>query len=347
MKHAESSSTLRNAWTGGWMAIAAVVLAGCGVGAPSSSALPLARVGSMSAMRPDQSKSWISPDIARPAQLLFESDVVAGHVDVYSLPDMTLKAELVGFAEPTGECADANGNVWIANTYTDEMFEYSHAGKRINTIKHAGPNPQACAVNPRTGELAVMELTAVAYGGPGEVYVYSKPSTKPTILRNPDLVYYEFALYDPGGRLWIDGIDAFGTSNLSKCGRSSCSTVILHGGSIFSIGSIAWDASKSRLVIFDVYCHEGPNLCSYPVSERGAIGKPTLYLNYAGGGFCSVLQTTLTTIGNQSYVVGGDSEYLCTGHQNSTVDLWSYPAGGAALRHRTGTVYPYGAAVSQ
>ncbi|MBV8345366.1 MAG: hypothetical protein JO190_10295 [Candidatus Eremiobacteraeota bacterium] len=327
---------------------AAAVVAGCGGGAPSSSAfVPLARVAPPPAVQSDQRDSWISPDIASSPQLLFESDLGTGDVDVYSLPDMTLKATLTGFAQPTGECSDTHGNVWIANTYKDEMFEYSHAGKRIATIKHAGPNPQACAVNPRTGEIAVMEFSAAGYTGPGEVYVYSKPDAAPKVLRNPDLFYYEFALYDSAGRLWIDGIDAFGTSMLSKCGRLRCSTLILHGGSIFSIGTLAWDAATSKLTVFDSYCHDGPNLCSYPVSEGGAIGKPTLYLSYADGEMCTIYQVALTTIGKRSYVVGGDSEYLCTGYKNSTVDLWPYPAGGRARRHRGGVVFPYGAAVSR
>jgi hypothetical protein len=331
-----------------WMAlVAGAILAGCGGGAPSAPALSGARVAPSTAMRPDHSMSWVSPDIARSPQLLFESDVGTNDVDVYSLPDMTLKATLTGFVEPLGECPDSHGNVWIANTYEDEMLEYSHAGKRIGTIKHAGPNPQACAVNPRTGEIAVVEYSAAGYAGPGEVYVYANPSAKPKTLRNPDLLYYEFALYDPEGRLWIDGISTTFTSIFSKCGRSSCSTVTLHGGSIFSIGSITWDAAKSTLVVFDLYCHDGPNLCSYPVSERGAIGRPTLYLNHAGGGFCTVVQTALATVGKQSYVVGGDSEYACAGYKNSTVDLWRYPGGGAALRHRGAVVYPYGTAVSQ
>jgi len=346
MRHAMAGITVRNAWTAACIASAAAVLASCG-GAPSSGAIPSVRVAPPSAMQVDRGASWISPDIARTPQLLFESDIGSGGVDVYSLPDMTLEATLTGLEEPTGECSDSHGNVWIANTYQDEMLEYSHDAKRINRIKNAGPNPQACAVNPHNGEIAVVEYSAAGYTGPGEVYVYSSPSAKPRILHNPDLLYYEFALYDPEGHLWIDGIGTSFSSILSRCGRSSCSTVTLHGGSIFSIGSIAWDATKSTLVVFDLYCHDGPNVCSYSVSERGKIGRPTLYLNYTGGGLCTIIQTALATVGNQSYVVGGDSEFTCSGYKNSTVDLWQYRTGGAAVRHRGSVVYPYGAAVSQ
>ena len=59
------------------------------------------------------------------------------------------------------------------------------------------------------------------------------------------------------------------------------------------------------------------------------LDRPRSTLNYAGGGLCTVVQTALATFGKQSYVVGGDSEYTCTGYKNSTADLWLYPAGAA------------------
>ena len=318
-----------------WMMLTAAMLAGCGSGLPSAGALS------------DRGNSWVSPDIAHSSQLLFESDIGTAGVNVYSLPDLKLKATLTGLEEPTGECSDTHGNVWIADTYQDEMLEYSHDAKQIATIENAGPNPQACAVSPRTGELAVMEFSSAGSTGPGDVYLYAKPSASPKILRNPQMLFYEYAVYDPQGRLWIDGYGTLTGSILSKCGRSKCSTVTLHGGSIFSIGSLAWDPAASNLVVFDGYCHDGPSICSYPVSERGAVGAPTLYLTYLGGNFCSVYQLMLTKIGKQSYVVGGDAEYACAGYKESTVDLWAYPLGGAAQHYRKGVVYPYGAAVSQ
>lgn len=346
MEHAVGSVTMRIPFTAGSLTLAAAFLAGCNGGTFPSEMPPAARLAPASSMRADLRSSWISPEIAHSSQLLFESDIGMSEVDVYSLPDLKLEARLSGFKEPTGECSDARGNVWIANTYKDEMFEYSHVAKRIATIENAGPNPQGCAVDSRTGELAVLQFSAAGYTGPGEVWVYSKPSAKPRILRNRDMLYYEYGVYDSADRLWVDGLGTFGPI-LSKCGPSRCTTMVLHGGSIFSIASLVWDSANSTLVAFDSYCHDGPNLCSYPVSEHGTIGSPTLYLSYASKEFCTVAQTALTTVGKRSYVVGGDSEYSCSGYKNSTVDVWSYPAGGPARLYRHHVVYPYGAAVSR
>lgn len=329
-----------------FIALSVAMLSSCG-GAPTRyGTLPITDASRQSTISQDRQTSWVFPDAIRSHQLLFESDIGTASVDVYSLPDLKLEATLTGLEEPTGECSDGHGNVWVADTYLDEMFEYSHQGKQLSTIQNAGPNPQACAVNPSTGELAVMEYSNTGYTEPGEVYVYSKPSASPRILRNPEMLFYAYAVYDSQGRLWIDGNGTFTGTILSRCGRSRCSTVPLHGGSIFSIGSLAWDEQRSTLVVFDDYCHDGPSLCSYPVSYRGALGTPTLYLNYAGGGFCAVGQFALTTIGKESFIAGGDSEYACAGYKDSTVDVWSYPGGGTPQSYRKRVIYPYGATVS-
>jgi hypothetical protein len=347
MEHAVERVATRTVRAAGWMVLATVLLAGCGTRvSPYGAPLTPSRVTLAPATQPDHRDSWISPDIAHSPQLLFESDIGTDEVDVYSLPDLTLKARLTGFEEPTGECSDGHGNVWIANTYIDEMVEYSRAGKQLATIDSAGPNPQGCAVDSRTGDIAVLEFSAKGYSGPGEVWVYSKPTAKPKVLRNPDLFYYEYAAYDAHGRLWVDGVGTL-SPILARCGQSSCRTVVLHGGSIFSMGAIAWDAAKSTLVVFDTYCHDEPGLCSYPVSAHGTVGSPTEYQTYAGKNFCAIDQLALTTIGKQSYVVGGDSEYSCSGYKKSTIDVWPYPAGGPARRHERHVAYPYGAAVSQ
>jgi hypothetical protein len=79
-------------------------------------------------VRPDRHRSWVSPDAANAAQLLFESDLGTDDVYIFALPDMTLKGTLTGFKEPLGECSDNHCNVWIANSLKNEMIEYSRSG---------------------------------------------------------------------------------------------------------------------------------------------------------------------------------------------------------------------------
>ena len=55
----------------------------------------------------------------------------------------------------SGDCTDANGNVFISND--DNVFEYAHGGTEpIATLDLPGSNAIGCSVDPTTGNLAVV-----------------------------------------------------------------------------------------------------------------------------------------------------------------------------------------------
>lgn len=225
------------------------------------------------------------------------------------------------------------------------MLEYSYTGKLVNTIKRPHLDPYGCAVDPVSYALAVTQQDEFKFEV-GSILVFTTPSAHPKMLRNPEQVSYNNAAFDPFGDLWVTG---FGTQwpVISKCGVSSCQTVRLRGGSIFSPGPIAWDNVHGNWVIFDNYCHESATTCSYPVSDDGVVGTPTTYLNPAGGALCNLIQAALVQTGQRTLaVVGGDSQYVCTGYKNSSVDLWAYPAGGLPVRSNNRVIFPWGAAVN-
>ncbi len=166
-------------------------------------------------------------------------------------------------------------------------------------------------------------------------------------MRNPQQYYYLFGDYDRQGNLWVDGISALGTTIISQCGTSTCGTIALSGGSIFSPGAVAWRKRSGTWVVFDGYCHYTPTTCSYPVSPQGVLGTPTTYQSFSGGVLCNLIQAAIVTVGKHPMVIGGDNEYLCGSSSTSTVDVWGYPAGGTPRKYNEGIViYPYGAAVS-
>ena len=86
------------------------------------------------AVRTDHDKSWVSPDAKRAPRLLFISDYGAGDVSIFSLPGLTLKGTLTGFSFPEGECSDASGNIWIANTGASQMLLYTRTGTLVKTL---------------------------------------------------------------------------------------------------------------------------------------------------------------------------------------------------------------------
>jgi hypothetical protein len=281
-----------------------------------------AGVGPLGALHPDRRKSWISPDAKGKRQLLFASDSGLGEIDIYSLPNMKLKGQLTGFNVPQGMCSDKHGNVYVAQTNATEVDEYSHAGSLVARYPDNYGLPIGCAVDPATGNLAVTDIVNDG-SGPGQVQIFSNPSSQPKILTNPSEYFYYFVGYGPHSSLWVSGTNASGFYMLSQCGASSCTTINLKGGTLYFPGAVEWDNSRSTWVAFDQLCNNTPSACSYPVSARGVLGSPTTYKNYQGGSDCDLIQGAI--VDRDEHVVGSDYEYC--GAASSTFDRWGYPSG--------------------
>ncbi|MBV9154722.1 MAG: hypothetical protein JO097_00535 [Acidobacteriaceae bacterium] len=283
-----------------------------------------AGVGPQRPAHPNHHKPWISPDAKHEHLLLFASDSGLDEVDIYSLPSFKLRGQLTGFNNPQGMCSDAAGNVYVTQTNNTEIDKYSHAGKLLARIPDNYGFPVGCAVDPATGNLAVTDLVNDG-SGPGEVEVFSSPSSQPRILTNPNQYFYYFAGYGPDSRLLVSGMNASGIYMLSRCGASSCSTINLRGGTLYYPGAVQWESTQGGWVVFDQMCDDKPAACSYRVSAKGVLGAASTYSNYEGGNDCDLIQGEIATDHHQ-YVVGGDYEYC--GAAPSTLNRWSYSAGG-------------------
>ncbi|MBV9233141.1 MAG: hypothetical protein JO030_03795 [Candidatus Eremiobacteraeota bacterium] len=320
---------------------------------PLSPEAQSARVGPMSSgisfpvtVRRDSRISWISPDAKTAGALLFESDPASGDVDIFSLPDLAHKGRLTGFSAPLGECSDSRGDVWVVNFGLHELDEFSHGGAPLGKITSPTYYLWSCAVSPRDGTIAITILNR-PHSRPGEVLLYSSPSAKPRILRNPEQAYDFFAAFDPSGTLWVDGSDVLGHFILSKCGGKKCATMNLTGGSIFSAGAVVWDDVAGGLVIFDTTCRDIGLACSYPVTTAGDVGPPSFYETHGDAAPCALRQAALMRSGSTIRVVGADNEAACGSSKQSTADLWAYPNGNRPLKyHKEGAASPFGAAVS-
>ena len=315
--------------------MAAALLAGCSSGGsqlsglvspvasqphqPSETFAGLKWIGNV---RPDQHKSWVSRDAAQTPRLLFESDDGTNDVYIFGLPDLKLYGTLTGFDQPQGLCSDANGNVYITNTGTSQVFEYSHAGKLLNTYQDTYGYPDGCAINPENGDLAVANIRG--FSGAGQVLVYSSPTASPTVLRNPHQYSYYFAGYGPYGyQLWADGKNAKGGYMVSQCIASTCSTIKLTGGVIHSPGAVQFDYYEQAWVVFDQGPCASGGSCSYWVykNENSMLSDPNNYLTYKGGAVCDLIQGMIKDTGNE-YVGGADYEHC--GNASTSEDRWPY-----------------------
>src|ERR1700722_10564335 len=88
--------------------------------------------------------SWVSPE-ARSQTLLYVSGN-SGSVYIFSFPKGKLVGTLTGFQEVAGVCADAAGNVWVANSSDFDLIEFAQEGAApIATLLDSKTYPFSCS----------------------------------------------------------------------------------------------------------------------------------------------------------------------------------------------------------
>lgn len=295
-------------------------------------------------VHPDHRKSWVSPDVKKAPRLLFISDIDTNDVYIFTMPAMKLQGTLTGFDGPQGMCSDRRGNIWVNNTQSAEIQQYSRNGKLLKTIDDSGYYPIGCAVNKKNGDLAVTNIRTTS-GEPGNVTVYSS-SHDPQELANPDQTEYYFPAYDTKGDLYVNGRG--GNSNgimISECrsGSSSCSTLTVAGVTLNVPGGLNWNKATGRLVVDDPKCNNVWGSCLYSMSISGSTATltGTTSLHDANGGGCDVDQGVF--VPSDKYFAAG---CIAQGSNPAAVARWKFPAGSNPTHSSPSVEYPVGAAIS-
>jgi hypothetical protein len=321
-------------------ACVAAMLLGCGgsqppIGAPG--AMPQA---SAPARHVDRGKSWMLPE-AKGENLVYVSDG-AESVFVYTYPKGQLVGTLSGFIGPLGECVDPAGDLFIAAATNLQrtsgiIYEYAHGGTTpIATL--ADPNGTfGCAVDPRSGDLAVTG---------GGVAVYTRASGQPVLYDS--LVATYFCGYDNSGDLYLSTATESGPNDkldeLAE-GNNTLKQISLNAalyGTLPIPPSVQWDGR-----------HIMVSSASQKV-EVGYDGPISLYRLHISGDSATVVgTTTLSSKKNarrtgQIWIQGkrvlGSDYYRHSGG----VDSWSYPSAGKSRRivPYSGEFDPFGIVVS-
>jgi hypothetical protein len=305
-------------------------LTGCG-GAPtgltsiSSDALrsaPLAVAGG--------GPSWMLPD-AKKKDLLYITDSFpygSNDVFVYSYPKGKLVGKITGFNEPSGECVDKAGDVFVTNFGASQILEYAHGGTSpINTLNDSGYYPLGCSIDPTSGNLAVTNRLSTSFTS-GNVVIYPNASGTPVTFTAPNFYYYEYCGYDNLGNLYIDGTTKGSALEYAELGSgsSSFSSLTLNQKIGFP-GAVQWDGS--HLAIGDQSA-----AVIYEFSISGSVGTKVGSTPLTGSK--DVVQFWI----QGKRVVGPDAGLKDVGY-------YKYPAGGSPTKTITGLGEPVGATVSR
>jgi hypothetical protein len=211
----------------------------------------------------------------------------------------------------SGVCADSSGNIFIPEY--NQVLEYAHGGTSpIATLSLPGNNSRGCAVDPTTGNLAVVvygtSVSAVAIfsGARGQPSVYA-PNISPT-----------YCSYDDAGNLFVDGFanQAPGLSELPAGG--SIFSGLSVPGPVGDPGQIQWDGAYLTWA------------SDYRASTSGeTVSRLAIY-----GSQATIVGTThllgIDRFAYQSWIYGNRIiiPYSNHGRSSKTIGIWRYPKGG-------------------
>jgi hypothetical protein len=281
---------------GAWAAVA--LLAGCG--------------GSTTQFAPPQSPAALMDPHAGSSALLYVADSGKNAVYVYSFPDGKLMGTLTGFDVPQGECVDGTGNVWIANQAASEIREYAHGGtKPLATLKDPEEYPDSCAVDPKTGDLAV--TNGFSSSGGGSIAIYAGAKGSPVKRTDSAMREYSFVTYADNGDLFVDGVDAHGRFALAKLPKGASKFVNIALARVRRPGALAWDTSELAIGDADPF---RKGLRIYHLTD----GKPTGHTELTDN--CGALE---------DFALYGDT-VVAIDQSCQTAGVFNYPGGGSPTK---------------
>ena len=307
-----------------------VALVACG--SPDSSGAPATVAEAARALaQHGGSASWRSRNAN--ADLLYVSDLGTNAVDVYSYPALQSQGTLTGFKAPHGICVDKAGDVFITNTGMSQILEYAHGGTTpIATLDDAGFSPVACAIDPKSGDVAVANLTVSRGSGEGNLAIYPAGGGAATTYTAPNVYFYYACTYDAKGDLFVDGstqhVNAFGLAEMPR-GAGAFSPVTLDQ-SIETPGGLAW--KRNHLVVDDQgIASDGSTIFEFTVANGYGteVGVTPLYDSIDVAEFAF----------EGGSVIGPDASGI--------VYIWRYPPGGSPRKALGGFGNPHGVAISK
>ncbi|HVN69214.1 MAG TPA: hypothetical protein VMU38_06175 [Candidatus Binatia bacterium] len=316
-------------------AATAVGVAVCACSSPPTSGgfTPVVRTAGPAASAPG--KSWLTP-AAKGQTLLYVSDV--GGVTVYANTGGTnfaLVGELFGFQVPAGECTDARGDVFITDETAQVIDEYAHGAITPKAqISDPFGQPLSCAIDRKTGRLAVTNSANPSGAEPGNVVIYPSPSGPPTDYSDATLYVPLFCSFDRKGNLYVTAYDSSYHPVLGEFGKGAGGFTILSlaGGTWFLPSGVL--ATGTELLIGDVY-----DRTTHIYEARVSGSTATIFNTIPLSKTQYLAEFTLWGSGSSATILAPDNTY-------SNVEIYTYPGGSPLGAITSGISSPVGTAIS-
>ncbi len=290
--------------------------------------------------------SWMAAGLKN-QDLLYGSNG-NGLVNVYLYQQHKLVGVLTDFTDPMGECVDGAGDVYITDYQAQTIDEYAHGStKQLRAISDSY-KPYGCAVDPKTGDLAVANFGETyeaglrsAYVGEGNLAIYVHAKGQP-IYYGTRFQHFSACAYDKYGDLLAASIDGYsgnysGEFDYMPAKSKNFAEITLPGPeSSWYWGespAVGWDGKYWLVDSYGLYRYSINIKAQYvdtvSLSGEGTLGPVWLYRK--------------TPHSAATQIVGTSDEFSGSGY----VTYWKYPAGGSPIYQTSKDLYePYGVAVS-
>ncbi len=315
-----SSRLVRGVSTCGCCAL----LAACGGAFTQTTSVPALHATGTSAM--PSSRSWMRAKAESGDLLYISSPYPTGEVQVFSYPQGKLVGMLSGFDWPWGLCSDSSGDVFIVDAEAQDIVEYAHGGTSpIATLNDAGNDPNGCAVDPATGNLAVAGGGRVPSTVMANIAIYQDARGSPSVYTSTvDYVFY-YCTYDEQGNVfasanYFDSADF----NLTELPEGGSKFIYMRVSQVkYAGGAIQWDG---RYLALGSPSHE-PH------------GPATIYQIQVSGSTPTIVNTIKLSTKQDTNSKGGDvgfwiqaGKIVSPESYNKRIGIWRYPSGGEAAK---------------
>jgi hypothetical protein len=326
---------------GGMLLVHCSGLSQGGLVPPAGTAVRPVAPASAGGARNGRGVSWMTKGM-NDIDLLYVSNA-NGFVNVYRFWQHTLVGVLTNFTQPTGECADAAGNVYIVDHSTSKIYEYAHGGtKAIKTLDDSANSPDGCTVDHNTGNLAVAN-DPYGYYSKGNIAIWLHATGKPKIYYGAsDNDHFTDCAYDDRGDLFTTSTYGYLTfyTEFFYLPRLGSQLLLMNMPGQQSgwgyVQGVAWDG-KYWIVSMDNVLYQ------FTINIKAKlIGSVTLNGGYGVVSQISFYRKSFKSQATQ--VLGGSTSQ---GYKSSVVEFWKYPAGGNPFANVTKNLdQPFGTAIS-
>jgi hypothetical protein len=310
-------------------AVLAVLLSGCGVlRQAQDEMLPVAPSSNGASLQ-----SAVLAPPATSSDLLYVANKSASRgVSVLTFPQGTLVVTIKQIGRVGGICSDTSGNVWMTTFVKGSdpfhLYKFRHGGTKPVEARIIRRSAYGCAVDPKTGNLAV-----ISYGGSsdGEVQIW-----RGARKGRPAVYFIGFGpaacAYDDNGDLFVDGLGGAGVAlaELVKGGKNF--TDVTLGKNVgWTVSGLQWDGTYVTLGVATI----SGSSSIYRVQISGERGK-------------IVDMVHLQHLHSPPHFAIASGEIVATlrGPIVRRIGLYEYPAGGKALDVFSGFDDPAGMTVS-